>query len=400
MPEQPIKDKTAIAGIGWTPFTRDSGTSAANLAAQACLTAIQDAGLTVRDIDGAITYFHEHQDTCAPRELAEMIGMPRSNFNVYHDGGGSWSPASVLTAAMLVYSGVCKNVLVYRSKNGYSEGRKTPRERSSHVSGPAQFTAPFGTSHAAVGIGLYATAHMARYGTTPVDFAHLAVTQRQHAMLNKKAMMRKPMSIEDHQNSRWIVYPFRLLDCCLQTDGAVALVVTSAERAKDLRHKPVYIMAGVGGAVGLGGRGEAPTLLETAGAHAAPLLFEGAGIKPGDVSFAEVYDPFTMMCMVHIEDFGFVKKGEIGGWVREGHNKLDGRLPVNTHGGLLSEAHIHGLNHVIEAVQQLRPEGVVDDLCEGPHSYDRSVCRQVRDPRIGLVCGEGGESALLLRRDG
>ena len=102
--------------------------------------------------------------------------------------------------------------------------------------------------------------------------------------------------------------------------------------------------------------------------------------------------------MTHIEDFGLVKKGEIGGWVREGHNHLDGDLPVNTHGGLLSEAHIHGLNHVIEAVQQLRPEGVVDDLCDGAHTYDRATCRQVRDPKIALVCGECGESAMLLRR--
>jgi acetyl-CoA acetyltransferase len=212
-------------------------------------------------------------------------------------------------------------------------------------------------------------------------------------------MMRKPISLEDHRTSRWIVYPFRLLDCCLQSDGAVAVVVTSAERSRDLRHRPVYIMAGVGGAVGLGGRGEAPTLLETAGAHAAPLLYDRAGIGPRDVSFAEIYDPFTMMCMIHIEDFGLVKKGEIGPWVREGHNGLDGSLPINTHGGLLSEAHIHGLNHVVEAVQQLRPEGVVDDLCEGAHTYERSVCRQVRNPTIGLVCGEGGESAVLLRKD-
>jgi len=121
------------------------------------------------------------------------------------------------------------------------------------------------------------------------------------------------------------------------------------------------------------------------------------GITPKDVSIAEIYDPFTGICMVHIEDFGLVKKGEIGPWVREGRNRLDGDVPVNTHGGLMSEAHIHGLNHVIEAVQQLRPEGVVDDLCNGAHTFDRTTCRQVRDPKIALVCGECGESAVLLR---
>ena len=397
MPEQPIKDKTAIVGLGWTAFTRNSGTTVDNLAAEACLMAIEDAGLAVGDIDGVVTFSQEN-DTISPRELAEMIGMPHCDFNFFHNGGGSWSAASVLSAAMLVHAGVCTTVLVYRAKNGYTEGRAAHASRPRLVSGPDQFVAPFGSSHAAARFGHYATAHMARYGTTSLDFAHLAVTQRRHAMLNKKAMMRKPMTIEDHQNSRWIIYPFRLFDCCQQTDGAVALVVTSTERARDLRHKPVYIMAGMGGSIGAGGRGEVEGPWETRGAYVAPLLFEGAGVTAQDVSFAEIYDPFTHMCLTHIEDFGFVPKGQAGAWVREGHNALDGSLPVNTHGGLLSEAHIHGLNHVIEAVQQLRPEGVVDDLCEGPHTYDRSVCRQVRAPEIGLVCSEGCGSAILLRK--
>jgi acetyl-CoA acetyltransferase len=233
---------------------------------------------------------------------------------------------------------------------------------------------------------------MARYGTTTLDFAHLAVTERGHAMLNKKAMMRKPMSIDDHQSSRWIIYPFRLLDCCQETDGAVALVITSAERSRDGKHAPVYIMSGIGGS------GQTAGLWETNGVNAAPLLYEGAGITPRDVSIAEIYDPFTFMCMVHIEDYGLVRKGEIGPWVTAGHNRLDGALPVNTHGGLLSEGHIAGLNHFIEAVQQLRPEGVVDDLCAGPHTFDRATCRQVRSPEIALVCGEGGGSAMLLRK--
>jgi acetyl-CoA acetyltransferase len=230
---------------------------------------------------------------------------------------------------------------------------------------------------------------MAKYGTTTLDFAHLAVTQRQHAVLNKKAMMRKPISIEDHQNSRWIIYPFRLLDCCQETDGAVALVVTSAERARHLRHNPVYIM---GGACGRGGRDEGD------GGVTAARVFEGAGVSPKDVDVAEVYDNFTFLCMKHLVDFGLAPEGEVGAWVREGHNGLDGDLPVNTHGGLLSEAHFMGLNHVVEAVQQLRDEGVADDLCEGPHTYDRATCRQVRDPEIAFVCGVLGSSAVVLRK--
>jgi len=298
----------------------------------------------------------------------------------------------VLSAAMLVHAGVCKNVLVFKALNRYSQGRATRAGRANDVRGVDQFITPFGQHHAAASFGPYATAHMARYGTTTLDFAHLAVTERSHAALNTKAMMRKPITIEDHQNSRWISYPYRLLDCCQQNDGAVAIVITSSEHARDLRHKPVYIMSGFGG--------DAPTagIWVTNGVNIAPLMYEGAGITPKDVSLAELYDPFTGMCMLHMEDFGLVTKGEVGRWVTEGRNGLDGDVPVNTHGGLHSEAHLIALNHVVEAVQQLRPEGVIDDLCEGPHTYDRTMCRQVRNPEIALLCGESGGSGMILRK--
>ena len=383
---QAIRDKAAVSGLGWTPFTRGSGTSVGNLAAQASLMAIDDAGLAVEDIDGVVSYFHQRgSDTISPRDLVEMLGIPRCDFYFFQDGGGSWNGGAVLAAAMMVHSGVCKNVLVYNGRNRYSQGRKARPQRANDVTGRDQFIVPYGDHHAAAHFGMYATAHMARYGTTTLDFAHLAVTQREHARLNEKAQMRKPITIEDHQNSRWIIYPYRLFDCCQETDGAVALVVTSAEQARDLRHNPVYVMAGIG------------RLAERESGNRREV-FDAAGITPKEVSVAEVYDNFTFMCMKHLEDFGFVPEGQVGAWVREGHNGLDGHLPVNTHGGLLSEAHFMGLNHVVEAVQQLRTEGVVDDLCEGAHTYDRSICRQVRDPEIAFVCGVLGGSALLLRK--
>jgi acetyl-CoA acetyltransferase len=290
---------------------------------------------------------------------------------------------------MAVHAGLCKHVLVYRAMNGYSN-RAGGEPRS--PSGLEQFTLPYGEVHAAAKYGHYATAHMARFGTTPLDFAHLAVTQRKHAMLNKKAVMRKPLTLEEHQSSRWVVYPYRLLDCCIQTDGAVALVVTTAERARDLKQAPVYIMSM------LSGRTVSEDQWETNGVRAAPALYSAAGITPADVDLAELYDPFTFMCMTHMEDFGLVPKGEVGAWVRANHNGLDGKCPVNTHGGLLSESYVQGLNHVIEAVQQLRPGGVCDDLCNGPHTYDRVACRQIRDAEIALCCGEEGGSSLLLRK--
>jgi acetyl-CoA acetyltransferase len=153
----------------------------------------------------------------------------------------------------------------------------------------------------------------------------------------------------------------------------------------------VYVMAGAAG--------ESPTRAwQTSGVAVAPRLYGDAGIEATDVDVAELYDPFTGMCLLHIEDFGLAAPGQSGRWVTAGGNALDGETPINTHGGLLSEAHINGLNHVLEAVQQLRPEGVVDDLCAGAHTFDRTMCRQVRDPKIALVCGEGGGSALLLRK--
>ena len=389
----PLRNKTAIAGIGWTPFTRNSECTTLTLACQAALRAIDDAGLQPADIDGVVSYFYRRADSAAPRRIVQALGLT-CNFHIFSDPGGTWNCGAVLSAAMLVHAGLCRNVLVVRARNTYSESRKLRAQIGSTAAGDDQFTHPFGEHLAVSTYAHFATAHMARYGTTSLDFAHLAVTQRKNAMLNIKAMMRKPITVEDHQASRMISYPYRLLDCCQQSDGAVALIVTSAARAHDLRHRPVYIMAGAASVTATAGP------WETAGVHTAPSLYQRAGIGPADLDFAELYDPFTMMCMLHMEDFGLVEKGGAGEWVRAGGNGLDGTLPVNTHGGLLSEAHIHGLNHVIEAVQQLRPGGVVDDLCAaGRHTYDRTECRQVCNPQFALVCGEEGESALILRSD-
>ena len=385
------KDQTAIVGIGWTAFSRNSHASTTTLAAQAGFKAIDDAGLEPQDIDGVMSWFHKYADSISPRELGLAMSLD-CPFELYVDAGGHWMCGAVTAAASLVASGVCSNVLLYVARNSYSEGRGHRAAQSSVGGGADQFRNPFGQHLAATTFAMPATAHMARFGTTTLDFAHLAVTQRKHASLNKKAQMQKPITIEDHQNSRWISYPYRLLDCCQQTDGAVAVVITSAERARDLRHRPVLIMAGVAG------EGETAELWETNGVNIAPKLYQAAGVTPQDVDVAELYDPFTGMVMLHMEDFGLVPKGEVGAWVTAGKNTLDGETPVNTHGGLLNEAHMIALNHVVEAVQQLRPEGVVDDLCEGPHTYDRTMCRQVRDPEIALLCGEAGGSGMLLRR--
>jgi acetyl-CoA acetyltransferase len=389
---QAIGNRTAITGIGWTAFTRSANRSVLGLATEASLKAVNDAGLRTGDIDGIVTLFH-NQDTIAPRQLVQALGLEDCNFQMMSALGGGWACAAVATAAMAIHAGLCKNVLVFRAMKGQSEKSQPARI----AAGEDQWSKPFGISHAAARFGPHVTAHMDRYGTTSLDFGHLAVMERAHARLNRKSMMTSPMTIEDHQASPWLIYPFRLLDCCLRSDGAVALVVSAADRARDSRHGPIYIRSMMGGTLGnQHGTLHAPGLWELYAHKAAAKLYAGGDMSPADVDIAELYDPFTGICLMHMEGFGLAGPGEAAARVRAGDMGLDGPIPVNTHGGLLSEAYMHGLGHVIEAVQQLRPGGVVDDFCEGHHDHDRAHCRQVRDAKVALVCGECGDSSVLL----
>ncbi len=231
---------------------------------------------------------------------------------------------------------------------------------------------------------------MIEYGTTSEQLGTVAVTCRRNASLNERAMMRQEITLADHQASRMIVEPFHLLDICLESDGACAVLVTSADVAKDLRHRPVYIM---GAAYG-GGPNQGDDLFDAIrwpdhahnySKYIADDLWRSAGVAPRDVDVAEIYDCFTYSVIMQLEGFGFCKEGEGGEYVQNGRIDRDGDLPINTHGGLLSEAYIHGLNHVVEAVEQLR---------------GHSGARQVADAEIALTtagamtCG----SALVLRR--
>lgn len=388
---QPIGNQTAVTGIGWTAFTRSAGCSVLALATEASLAAIADAGLNVDDIDGVITFFH-NQDTIPPRQVAQALNLPDCNYMMMSALGGGWGCSAVASAAMAIHAGLCRNVLVFRALSGKSNTGKPARIAPNEE----QWSKPFGISHAAARFGPHVTAHMDRYGTTSLDFAHIAVTTRNHARLNRKAMMTDPMTIADHQASPWVIHPFRLLDFCIRSDGAVAVVVSAADRARDSRHGPVYIRAMMGGTLtNQQGTLHAP-LWEMYAHRAAGKLYAGGDLTAADVDLAELYDPFTGICLLHMEGFGLAPQGEGAARIRAGETGLDGRIPLNTHGGLLSEAYMHGLGHVVEAVQQLRKGGVVDDYCTGAHDYDRSHCRQVRDARVGLVCGECGDSSILL----
>lgn len=379
-----FRDRAAIAGVGYTPFTKDSGVSTLTLACRAVLAALEDAGLTPDDLDGLAT--HRVGDSAPPTLVGPALGLADLSWHLDQFGGGSVSHAVVGQAALAVAAGLAETVVCYRAVNARSEFRMGGTGRGVPVSPETQYQAPYGYVAPPQQFAMYARAHMLRYGTTAEQFGTLAVTQRANAAKNPRALMRAPITLDDYLASRWIAEPFRLLDCCLETDGACAVVVTTAERARSLRRHPVLVSAAAWG----GGTSHlsCPDPTVTAAAALAPRLFAQAGLGPQDIDVAELYDCFTYSVIVQLEDYGFCPKGEGGPYVASGATAPDGALPVNTHGGFLSEGYVHGVNHIAEAVSQLR--GDAGD-------------RQVPGAEVALSTSQPGyilpaTSALILRR--
>jgi len=350
------RSQAAVVGIGCTEFSRDSGVSVFTLATRAVKAAVADAGLRPSDIDGLATF--GTNDSIAPNLLAPALGMKNLNFYVDQWYGGSVSLSMLGQAALAVSSGVADCVVCYRAINGRSESRlngsattvaRQPWDMA--VKSSAGIVAP------AQEIALAARSHMERYGTTSEDLGRIAVLSRGNALNNERAMMRTPMTMDDYLESRWIVDPFRKFDCCLETDGAVAIVVVSADRAKDLPHRPVLIRgAAWGGGVNVVNNGH-EDLSQSPATSMAPRLYEAAGLGPSDIDFAEFYDCFTYTVLSQLEGYGFAEPGGVPDMLADGaFDRASGSLPINTHGGLLSEGYLHGLNHVYEAVEQIRGE--------------------------------------------
>jgi acetyl-CoA acetyltransferase len=381
-----LRDKYAIAGVGYTEFTRASGRTVRSLASEACIKAVADAGLSVADIDGIISF--NFNDSAPAMGVATEIGVPQANYAVDFQSGGNAANLITLTATAAVEAGLAKNVLCFRAMNGRS-GFRLGGGRDMSAYGVTQYTAPYGWITYPQAMAMWRRRYMIEYGDDDEGLAQIAMTFRDNAVLNPRAMQRAPMTRDDYYNSRKIVDPFRMLDICLESDGACAVLVTSAERARDMPHKPVYIM---GGAYG-GGPSQGDDLFDAIRwpdhshncfKYIADDLWKSAGIGPGDVDLAQVYDCFTYSVLMALEGLGFCKEGEGGPFVMGGRIARDGALPLNTAGGLLSEAYIHGFNHVIEAVEQLRGQS-------GP--------RQIKDAEIclttagAMTCG----SAMILR---
>ena len=368
-----LRRSAAIAGIGETEYTRASPHTAAQLQLEASLRAVADAGLSPTDIDGVIPI----GITGLPvEEYIAAFGLRDLRFSALVPHGGASGVGALQLSAAAIAAGVCTTVLVPSGRNVSSGARAgvrihqmpqfhfvTEYERYLGAIAPAQLYAPM------------ARRHMEMYGTTSRHLGEIAVSTRAHALLSDNAVMTKPITIEDHQASRMIADPFRLLDCSLESDGGAAFVVTSAERARDLRQPAVEL---IGSAMGHpdspGSITQRPDMTCLGVAKAAPIAFGMADVHHGDIDVAEIYDCFTYVVLCQLEDLGFCAKGEGGDFVSGGRLRLGGALPTNTHGGLLSQAHMLGMNHIVELVRQLRGQG------------GRA---QVPDARIGLVTGYG-----------
>jgi acetyl-CoA acetyltransferase len=348
------RGQAAIAGIGCTEFSRESGVSPFALAVRAVKAAVEDAGLRLGDIDGLATF--GVNDSVSPNLLAQSLGVRSMRYYVDQWFGGSVSLSVLGQASLAVSAGVAECVVCYRALNGRS-GRRLSGASAATGQGvwDTQFRLSSGYLAPAQEIAMAARAHMLRYGTTSEDLGRIAVLSRTNALDNERAMMRKPMTMDDYLASGWIAEPFRKFDCCLETDGGVALVVVSAERARDLPHRPVLIQgAAWGGGVNLINSG-CTDLAESPATLIADRLYGAAGLGPADIDFAELYDCFTYSVLSQIEGYGFCEPGSVPAMLAEGaFDRATGSLPINTHGGLLSEGYIHGMNHVFEAVQQIR----------------------------------------------
>ncbi|GLX34663.1 lipid-transfer protein [Streptomyces roseochromogenus] len=349
--------RAAIAGIGATEFSKDSGRSELKLAVEAVHAALDDAGLTPADVDGMVTFT---MDTSPEITVAQAAGIgDLSFFSRIHYGGGA-ACATVQQAALAVATGVAEVVVCYRAFNERSGRRfgSGVQQREPSAEGAALgWALPWGLLTPASWVAMAAQRYLHAYHLTPEAFGHVAVTGRRHAANNPAAYFHgKPITLADHAASRWIVEPLRLLDCCQETDGGQALVVTTTERARDLRRRPAVITAAAQGA---GRRQEAMTSFYRDDLTGLPemdvvarQLWRTSGLSPADIDVAVLYDHFSPFVLMQLEEFGFCGPGEAADFVAAD------ALPLNTHGGQLGEAYLHGMNGIAEAVRQLRGTSV------------------------------------------
>jgi acetyl-CoA acetyltransferase len=363
-----LAGKAALVGIGQTEFSKESGRSEMQLACEAVKAAISDAGLTPSDVDGMVTFTVDENEEI---EVARNVGIKDLTFFTRVPHGGGAAAGTVLQAAMAVATGVAEVVVCYRAFNERSGFRFGGAGRQPGVT-PLWMApyAPFALMTPAGWVALHAQRYMNAYGVSNADFGKISVIDRKHAAKNPDAWFyEKPITLEEHQESRWIIEPvLRLLDCCQESDGGVAMVVTSVERARDLAKPPAIITAAAQGAAYDGEvmtsyyREEITGLPEMG--VVGEKLWRDSGLKPADISTAFLYDHFTPFVFTQLEELGFCGRGEAKDFVSVDELSIGGRMPINTNGGLLGEAYIHGMNGITEGVRQVRGTSYnqVDDV--------------------------------------
>jgi acetyl-CoA acetyltransferase len=376
--------RAVIAGIGRTAYSRKSGRSTLGMAVEACRSALDDAGLPVAEVDGIVTFIALN-DSATGEEVAYGLGIEALGYAANLLGGGNVVTATVANAMMAIESDAAKNVLVFRSLNSRSGHRFGRIDGDVEIGGDSQYGAPHGYVVPGQWFAMYAQRYLHETGCTVEDLGQVAVTTRAHAVPNPHALLREPMTLDQYLASRWINEPFRLFDCAVETDGAVALLVTDRDRARSLA-KPAIAMRGHAFHTGAGGHTDQwSDMTRLYSVHVAPRLWEATGVGPGDVDLACLYDCFTYTTLATFEDYGFCERGQGGRTFAEGGATYGGGVVVNPHGGLLSEGYIHGLNHHYEAVLQLRGEAGE---------------RQVADAELALVTAGTGPygGALVYER--
>lgn len=385
-----VPDACAIAGIGTTAYSKASGVSPTALAVEAALNAIEDAGLRPADIDG---FVRSDYDETSPGALADALGIDDIAYWGQTGAGGAAPCAMVGQAVAAIRSGQAKNVLVYRALNGRS-GRRLGKgvATTSGVGGASSYLelfSPYGMTSPGQFFAMIARRHIEEHSLTERALAEIALTCRRRANANPAAQMHdRTLSLEDYFAARMISSPLRLFDFCLETDGAAAVIVTSTPRARDLKQTPALIRS-VAQATGprLGPGQMYPVLMSDSltslpSRRAADRLYARAGLGPEDVDVAQLYDCFTITVFLQLADYGFCKPGEASDFIESGALELSGSLPINTAGGQLSESYIHGMNHIVEGVRQIRGTST----------------SQVPDAQVSLVTSAPppGTSALLL----